>query len=572
MPLSRSSWLARGQWVSVLGVAALVLATVCACGSAPRAGPSAEGTFAPSSPPPSLFSTRSDQADSSVPLRVEPQSCWDEAVLYFVVLDRFADGDRSNDRDVRRGTPGGFHGGDLQGLRRELDEIAGLGATALWITPVAQNITGFVTGAGFPDWAYHGYWADDVYRLDPRFGSEEDLRRLVDDAHARGLRVLLDVVYNHVGYGSRYLSDPATRAWLRSEDAGTCGRDDLTLCVTGLPDWRTEVPRVADYLMDAHLGLAARVGLDGFRLDTVKHVSHEVWQRHRQRVRSELGDGFFLLGEVWGGSAQVLDPYFAADELDAGFDFTFQGNTLAFLQGRGRPVAFEHYLETRQAVRTGYLLAHFLSSHDVPTALYLLDGDLDLFRLAALLQLTVRGIPVIYYGEEVGRLGGEWPENRSDMPWGERPVEPGEGLARNEALRADYQRLIALRRNHPALWRGDHVGLKTEGDLLAFVRQDPESDDLVVVTVNRGAEPVAMELDLRQPFGAPDGDAWPDPWQATTDVLDAWNRERLPVADGALAVALAPRSARILILPPTGEPGPESTIHDGEAEPCPASD
>lgn len=576
MPLARSSWKGRGRWGPLLGVAGLVLATVCACGSAaPRAGPSARGSTAPLSDFPPFSSNRSDRSNSSAPLCVEPQARWDEAVLYFVLVDRFADGDRSNDLGVRRGTKGGFHGGDLEGLRQQLDEIADLGATALWITPVVQNIPGFVTGAGFPDWAYHGYWADDFYHLDRRFGSEEDLRRLVRDAHARGLKVLLDVVYNHVGYGSRYLRDPATRAWLRSEDAGTCGTDDLTLCVAGLPDLRTELPQVADYLMDAHLGLAARVGVDGFRLDTVKHVSHEFWRRHRERTRSELGEGFFLLGEVWGGSAQVLDPYFAADELDAGFDFSFQGSTLAFLQGRGRPIAFEHYLENRQAVRTGYLLAHFLSSHDVPTALYLLDGDLDLFRLAAVLQLTVRGIPVINYGEEVGRLGGEWPENRSDMPWGERPVEPGEGLPRNESLRADYQRLIALRRAHPALWRGDHLGLRNEGDLLSFIRRDPEGDDLVVVAVNRGTEPVATELDLGQPLGS--GEAWPDPWRSATDVLDAWGDERLSVTDGKLTLTLAPRSARILVLALTDEASSDSDsdsepqANDGGAEPWPAS-
>ncbi|HEX6201179.1 MAG TPA: alpha-amylase family glycosyl hydrolase, partial [Thermoanaerobaculia bacterium] len=309
----------------------------------------------------------------------------------------------------------------------------------------------------------------------------------------------------------------------------------------GLPDFRTELPQVADYLMDAHLGLAARTGLDGFRLDTVKHVSHEFWRGHRERVRTELSDDFFLLGEVWGGDAQVLDPWFAGDEIDAGFDFGFAGSTLAFLQGRGRAVAFEHYLETRQAARTGYLLAHYLSSHDVPTALALLGGDPDLFRLAAVLQLTVRGIPVVYYGEEVGRLGGEWPENRSDMPWGDRPVPPGAGLPRDEDLRRDYRRLIALRRAHPALWRGEHSGLSTEGDLLVFLRLDRESGDAVVVAVNRGAEPASARL------------AVPEPWAGRPEVRDAWGGGTVPVAGGAIELAVPPRDARILVADDGGE-------------------
>ena len=140
--------------------------------------------------------------------------------------------------------------------------------------------------------------------------------------------------------------------------------------------FRTEWPEVADYLMDAHLGLAARVGLDGFRLDTVKHVDHSFWQEHRRRTRDELGDGFFLVGEVWGGDAQSLDPWFSGDEMDAGFDFGFQGSVLAWVEGRGRTVAFDRYLKSRETVRDGHLLAHFLSSHDVPGALYQLQGCL----------------------------------------------------------------------------------------------------------------------------------------------------------------------------------------------------
>jgi len=530
----------KRSWTHLLPLLALTstLVTGIACAAGPAPSPPA-ATVQETVPP-----------DTSAPVRVTPHASWDEAILYAVLLDRFADGDPANNRDVQRDRKGTFHGGDLAGLTAQLDELAELGVTALWVTPVVLNIPGFVTGAGFPDWAYHGYWADDFTRIDPRFGTEEELRALVDAAHARGMAVLLDVVYNHAGYGSRYLTDPATRGWLRSEDAGTCGTDDLTTCVAGLPDFRTELPQVADYLLDAHLGRAARTALDGFRLDTVKHVSHAFWQEHRRRVRSELGDDFFLLGEVWGGDAKVLDPWFAGDELDAGFDFGFSGSVLAFLEGRGRTVAFEHYLETRHTVRTGHLLAHYLSSHDVPTALSLLDGDLETFRLAAVLQLTVLGIPVIDYGEEVGRLGGEWPENRSDMPWGDRPIEPGAGLPRDEDLRADYRRLIALRRAHPALWRGEHTALSTDGDLLIFARSEPaprSSDgaagDAVVVAVNRGAQAASATV--------PAPGVWTAPGSRTAAARDGWRSdhrvERVPIVDGRIEITVPPRSARVLV-------------------------
>jgi glycosidase len=472
--------------------------------------------------------------EAARPITVVPQADWSEAIIYFAITDRWADGDLTNDVNVDRSAKGTFHGGDLAGLGEHLDEIAGLGATAIWITPVVKNIDGFVTGAGFPDWAYHGYWADDFERLDPRFGSEAELKSLVDECHRRGIKVLLDVVYNHAGYGSHYLTDPKTKGWLRSEDAGTCGQDDLTMCVAGLPDFKTELPEVAEFLLQAQLGWAKRSGVDGFRLDTVKHVGHPFWQEHRKRTREQLGPGFFLLGEVWGGDAQVLDPYFTDDELDAGFDFGFQGNVLGFVQGRGRAVAFDHYLKSRERVRPGHLLAQFLSSHDVPGALFQLGGDATLFRLAAVLEFTSVGIPVIYYGEEVARIGGDWPDNRSDMPWGSRKILPGEGKPRDETLRADYTRLIAIRRAHPSLFRGVHEKLVAEGDLLVFLQKDPSSDDDVVVAVNRGDNPVVAR------FPAPES------WRSS-QVRDEWNGAVLPLTGGAVETTLEGKTARILV-------------------------
>ena len=492
-------------------------------------------------PPPAT--TQAPAAAASAPPRVSvaPQESWRDAVLYFVIVDRFADGDLGNDQNADRNAKGTFHGGDLAGLRQQLDEIAELGATAIWITPVVKNIDGFVTGAGFPDWAYHGYWADDFYHLDPRFGSEAELKALVDDAHARGLKVLLDVVYNHAGYDSHYVKDPRTHGWLRT--GGECGADDTRLCVAGLPDFKTELPEVADYLMTAHLGLAKRVGLDGFRLDTVKHVDHPFWQEHRRRIREQLGKDFFLIGEVWGGDAQSLDPWFANDEMDAGFDFSFQGSTLGWVQGRGRTVAYDRYLKSREKVRAGHLLSPYLSSHDVPGALFQLNGDRELFRLAALLELTAGGVPMIYYGEEVGRPGGDWPDNRSDMPWGDRKILPGAGKPRDEALRADYKKLIAIRRAHKAFSRGIHLGLATDGDLLVFLQRDEASGDAVVVAVNRGSAPAAASFDVPAEWG-------------DSPVADVWNGEPAARTGGRIEATVAPRSARIFAVPPGNERRP----------------
>jgi alpha-amylase len=465
-----------------------------------------------------------------------PARDWRDEILYFVLVDRFADGDRSNDAGADPAAKGAFHGGDLRGLVDHLDEIASLGVTALWVNPLVKNIDGPVHGAGFPDWGYHGYWADDFTRIDPRFGTEAQLAELVRACHARGIRVLLDVVYNHAGYGSRYLREPRTREWLRSNEHGGCGEDDVTSCVAGLPDWKTEEPEVRDWLIGVQLGWAKKFGLDGFRLDTVKHLDHDFWAEHRRRVNAELGPSFFLLGEVWGGDAGSLDPWFSAGELDAGFDFSFQGSALGWVMGRGRTVAFDRYLASRHKVRAGHLLAHFLSSHDVPGALHQLGGDAALFRLAAAIQFATSGVPVVYYGEEVARAGGAWPDNRSDMPWGDRDIRPGQGRPRDEGLRRWYRALTRARRAHPALSRGEHQAADTAGDLYLFWRYDKASGDRVLVALNRGSAPATAHLPIH-----------PE-WRGVAP-QDALGQATVRVGDGELEITVPGRGASYLAPP-----------------------
>jgi glycosidase len=510
--------------VACAGLAAMLALAGCASSGAPESATSA--------------------ASTKGIVKVVPQRDWSDAVLYFVILDRFADGDGSNDDKVDRNNPGGWHGGDLKGLTAHLDEIAGLGATAIWITPVVKQIdfcppsqapVGVtVPGGWFEHCAFHGYWADDFTRLDPHYGTEDDLRKLVAAAHARGMKVLLDVVYNHVGYDAHYLHDPATSDWVRTKPV-ECSEDEIHCQVGGLPDLKTELPAVQDYLFAAHLGLAKRTGLDGFRLDTVKHVEHEFWQRHRAATRAQLGADFFLLGEVWGGSATVLDDYFAADELNAGFDFTFKGSCESFVQGKGRTIAFASYLEKRDKVRAGHYLAHYLSSHDEPMALANLGGDKQAFKLCVALQMTSLGIPTIYYGEEVARAGSTWPLNRGDMPWGKRAVLPGKGLARDEEMRTYYQRLIKARRENVALSAGSFKRLSADGDLLVFERSDAASGNAVVVAVNRGSKEITSVVDA------------PQAWGASGEAVDAIGGVKMAVNAGRIAVNVPPHTARVYI-------------------------
>lgn len=466
---------------------------------------------------------------------------WADEVLYFVLVDRFADGDATNNRGVDRRNPGGWHGGDLKGLTAQLDELRSLGVTALWINPVQlqqpRGMTASAPGAGsFVHEPFHGYWIADFTQMEPHFGSEDDLKRLVDEAHRRGIKVLLDVVVNHAGYNNAYTSrrTAAGVPWLRVGE-GDCDANPVTCAVGGLPDFRTELAEVRDYLLDANIGLARRTGIDGFRLDTYKHVESAVWQEHRRRTRAELGAGFFLLAEHWGGTAQSLDPYFERDEVDAGFDFSFKGSCEGWVTGRGRSVAYAAYLRSRHQVRAGHVLAHYLSSHDEPMMLANLQGDRQRFRVCVALQMTSLGMPVVYYGEEVARGGDAWPFNRNDMPWGERDILPGRGVARDEALRESYRRLIRIRLSHPALRRGDYTMLTQPADrVLAFMRRDAASGDAVIVLANREDEALAADIAL------------PPAWTAAA-ARDSLSGEPATIGEGRLRITLAPKSVRIVV-------------------------
>ncbi|MCW5632502.1 MAG: hypothetical protein KIT17_04130 [Rubrivivax sp.] len=483
---------------------------------------------------------------SPPPARIGPRT-WADEVLYFVLLDRFADGDPGNNRGVDRRNPGGWHGGDLKGLTQQLDELHDLGVTALWVNPVQlQQPRGMAAQApgtaGFTHEPFHGYWIADFTQLEPRFGSEADLKRLVEEAHRRGIKVLLDVVVNHAGYFNSYTArrTAAGEPWLRPGE-GNCEVNPVTCAVGGLPDFRTEIREVRDHVIDANIGLARRTGLDGFRLDTYKHVESAVWQEHRQRTRAELGHGFFLLAEHWGGTAQSLDAFFERDEVDAGFDFSFKGSCEGWVLGRGRTVAYAAYLRSRHQVRAGYVLAHYLSSHDEPLMLGNLGGDTARFRLCVALQMTSLGMPVIYYGEEVARGGHEWPFNRNDMPWGARDVLPGRGVPRDEGLRDHYRELIRLRLAHPALRRGDYTMLTQPADrVLAFMRRDAASGDAVIVLANREDE--ALDADVALP------PAWNAP--AARDRLGGPAGGALApprVQDGRLKVDVPAKSVRIVV-------------------------
>ena len=420
-----------------------------------------------------------------LPLPLVAGSMADE-IIYFVMIDRFADGNPDNNQDVDLDNPLAFHGGDLQGLTAEIDEIASLGATAIWITPINLQIDHPTPAEGKDFYPHHGYWTEDLTKIDPRYGTEGDLLALTSAAHARGMKIILDVVYNHMGFGASMTTEQPE--WLRQGDE--CGGDPVTLCLAGLPDLRTENPEIMQFLFDAHIGLAVRTGLDGFRLDTTKHITHEFWQAHRAEVNARLGEDFMLIGEVWDGDRFLAKSYFQNDELDALFDFSFRDRVQKFLTGVYDAAKMGRYLAGRHDTIEGYHLAPFLSNHDMSMLVAMMKGDKELLALGATMLMTIEGPPVLVYGEALGRRGAMWPDNRENMPWGAREVLPGSGVERDEVLREKFRKLIALRKAHPSLRGEVFEVLYSDKDTLAYLRGND-----AIVTINRSPEAQLVTLD-----------------------------------------------------------------------------
>jgi len=388
-------------------------------------------------------------------------------VIYLVIVDRFENGDPKNDRDADPAQPGAYHGGDLRGLRERLPELKALGVDVVLLTPIVDNIDAPVSGGGFPDWGYHGYWAQDFTRVDEHLGTDRDLVAVVDEAHGLGMRVVLDVVLNHPGYGSRWERDPA---WTRSPARGDCGHTPETECLHGLPDFRTEDPRVADKLIEWQLDWIRRSGADGVRLDAARHVGDDVIARFVGELRKIRPDAL-VLSENWGTTPGSPAAARALARADAVFDFSFADAALAFAT-RGRAEDFAAYLERRgDAAR----FVPFLDTHDTPGFLHRAGGDRDALLLGLAALATVPGMPLLYYGDELARAGGEWPANRSDMPWADG----------DERMREKVKKLMSLRH----LATGPIRILARTGGLVVFERGDG-----TVIGLNAGPGPASVPL------------------------------------------------------------------------------
>lgn len=372
------------------------------------------------------FSTTVDVEITDRVKKNENDFDWDEAVVYFMMTDRFFDGNKSNNTASGANTygenPGLYHGGDFAGVTAKLKYLQDLGVNTIWITPIVENIKGVaVTDEGSEDVpynaAYHGYWASDFTKLNPTLGTTEEFKTMISEAHKRGMRIMVDIVVNHAGYGTE-----STFADMLRDKSVSEG--DIKSWQSGLPDFATENADVRAKLVEWQTAWMKDYGVDYFRVDTVKHVDSTTWAALKNST-TKVNSSFKMIGEYFGAGYASNGSSLGTGQMDADLDFDFNDQATSFVSGNISSV--EKFLSARNsALNNTYMTGQFLSSHDedgFKAALmkgkgYTKDEATSAALVAATLQLTAKGIPVIYYGEEVGLSGlNNYPyqTNRYDM-------------------------------------------------------------------------------------------------------------------------------------------------------------
>jgi len=462
-------------------------------------------------------------------------------VMYLIMTDRFADGNPQNDGvDAKSAASGaeaaaerakarGWHGGDLKGIEQHLDYLQELGVTTVWTTPVYENRE---------DTSYHGYGATDLYRVDEHYGTLEDLKALAAALHARGMKLVLDTVPNHVGPGSPWVTDEPAPDWfhgtaahhLKAEtdfqalinphapERDKVGTLDGWFADT-LPDMNTESPAVAQYLRQNAVWWIEETGADGLRIDTFPYVNREFWHAFNGELK-ELFPHLTEVGEVFNGDP-VITSSFAGGVTRAGvdtelytpFDFpTYFALHDVFV--KGAPMS-----ELAKVLGEDALYPHperlvpFLGNHDTERFATVAGSEGSL-KLALAYVLTTRGMAQIYSGDEIAMQGGGDPENRHDFPGGFPGSADNAFLAsgRTPVQQETFDwvaKLAALRRKHDALGCGAEQVLASNDDWMVTLRDAGKaaegtcgaSGERVVVAIHRGgkaeiAAPATLDVQL----------------------------------------------------------------------------
>ena len=462
-------------------------------------------------------------------------------VLYLIMPDRFADGDPTNDEPAEfpgshdRAKPRAWHGGDLRGVQDHLTYLKDFGVTTVWLTPIVKN------GATQD---YHGYGAVDLYAVDPHLGTLQDYQDLVAAAHKLHMKVFFDVVPNHVGPLHPWVSNPPTPDWfhgtandhlssaspLKPDFYGQSSKKDVTNelfeslqdphtppemranLTNGwffgiLPDLNTENPFVVEYLIQNSIWWAESSGLDGFRIDTFPYVSRKFWAEWHSGLRKYY-PRLSTIGEVFHPDPTVTSFFVGGHkgwdgidtQLTTVFDFPTFFTVRDVLLKQAPAGKIPNILRQDSLYPHPDFLVPFFANHDVPRFASMPGSSITKVKLAFGLTLTLRGIPELYYGDEIAMPGGNDPDNRRDFPGGWHEDEKNGFTAQGrtpeqQEVFAYVQKLLRLRRDHEALRNGQLWHLFSDDTTYVFLR-DTEEEQLVIAFHN-GTQPRELTVPLR---------------------------------------------------------------------------
>jgi glycosidase len=459
-----------------------------------------------------------------------------DAVFYQIFPDRFANGDPANDpENVAQwdSKPGivNFSGGDLRGIIHKLDYLLDLGVNAIYLNPIFQSSSN------------HRYNASDYYRIDPKLGTLDDFRELVDTGHRNNMRVILDGVFNHCGRGFFAFNDilengaeSPYRDWFHihrfpvdAYSPGDAQDYEAWWRFKSLPKFNTDNPAVRQYLLDVARYWIEQ-GADGWRLDVPNEIDDDdFWSDFRQVVRQANPEAY-IFGEIWDEAPRwVNDTHF-----DGLMNYPLRTAVLDFFRGNIKANKFASQVERLlqiYPVENNFGMYNLLDSHDTERALTLFYGDVRRLKAAFTFLFAYPGVPSIYYGDEVGVEGLKDPDSRRTFPW--------DPALWKDDLHEYLRRLITIRKNHPVLRRGNltHVQANDRQGCYAFARSTV--DERLVVVVNASDHYRTLKLPAAQ-----------QDWGEGQKIQDILAAQTYQVREGAVVIKLAPYGAAYLYKQP----------------------
>jgi cyclomaltodextrinase len=498
---------------------------------------------------------------------------WQDAVLYYALTDRFCDGDKSNDHPIKNPKvlwPANYHGGDWRGIREKIDSgyFQSLGVNAIWIAPLNKNPDRAYRESPEPHrWytGYHGYWPVSPTEVDPHFGTPADLHALVNSAHKHGIKIVADLVLHHVHkehpwwkqhrdwFGHLYLPDGRENLRLWDEEQFTTWFEPY------LPSFDFSKAAPVRALIDNTVWSANTYNLDGFRLDAVKHILPSFWWKFRaalrERVDAHRVTPLYLVGETFKDRPGIMQ-FVGPNMLDGQFDFPLYDQIQeTFGETKGDMKALDDSLRASERIDgKETIMSPLIGNHDKGRFMAYADGELPdpnglkdgevgwkdppkvrgpsnykKLELAQTFLMSIDGVPMIYYGDEIGMTGAGDPDNRRDMRFGNQVSANEKGVLRN------FDKLGAIRREHPALRYGSRRTVLETHDQYAFLRAD--LGDRVAVIFNRAHSPAKIDINV-------------SPEMADGSYVDALSGSQVEVKNGRIDLELPAESAAFVTKSP----------------------